>query len=335
MEKHNPIFSLKNFRSFNEEGADFELAPITVLTGCNSAGKSSLVKALMLISGKTNSVWGIVNYKEDIKVSSRNLGLGGFKAIAHNDGMVEMDYTVWSPLCREQLIVTRTYCAKYKDLQNDGELYHLTVKKTDGTLVYELGPGRSDSMLIPNVHLNPTVDGYNPLLEEYKRYYAVWRYRRCMDEYLECMEWDQEVYNAIKKYDVNEGNPKYAEYMREIKTPIANKRLAEAKQLLETVGYSVQEVDKIWKETGGSVNFRRYDIDDVENSDPIDSDLYTRLVKKNQERNEAGKMEMFLENVVNEAINPTFIQQIEYISSSSAQVMRLYTFEDNNIVVKF
>lgn len=39
MNKPNPIFSLKNFRSFGNEGADFELAPITILTGCNSAGK--------------------------------------------------------------------------------------------------------------------------------------------------------------------------------------------------------------------------------------------------------------------------------------------------------
>ena len=51
----NPIFSLKNFRSFGEDGADFELAPITVLTGCNSAGKSSLVKALMLLSQATET----------------------------------------------------------------------------------------------------------------------------------------------------------------------------------------------------------------------------------------------------------------------------------------
>ena len=50
MKNTNPIFTLKNFRSFGEDGADFELAPITVLTGCNSAGKSSLVKALMLLS---------------------------------------------------------------------------------------------------------------------------------------------------------------------------------------------------------------------------------------------------------------------------------------------
>ena len=50
MKNTNPIFSLKNFRSFGEEGADFELAPITVLTGCNSSGKSSLVKAILLLS---------------------------------------------------------------------------------------------------------------------------------------------------------------------------------------------------------------------------------------------------------------------------------------------
>ena len=52
----NPIFSIKNFRSFGEDGADFELAPITVLTGCNSAGKSSLVKALMLLSEMSQSM---------------------------------------------------------------------------------------------------------------------------------------------------------------------------------------------------------------------------------------------------------------------------------------
>ena len=43
----NPIFSLKNFRSFCEERVDFEPAPIIVLTGCNSEEKSSQVKAML------------------------------------------------------------------------------------------------------------------------------------------------------------------------------------------------------------------------------------------------------------------------------------------------
>lgn len=44
-------YSIKNFRAFNEEGATFEFKPITILTGKNSAGKSSLTKSIMLLRG--------------------------------------------------------------------------------------------------------------------------------------------------------------------------------------------------------------------------------------------------------------------------------------------
>ena len=46
----NSKFSLKNFRVFGDKGAEFEIAPITVLTGCNSSGKSSVIKSLMLLN---------------------------------------------------------------------------------------------------------------------------------------------------------------------------------------------------------------------------------------------------------------------------------------------
>lgn len=45
----NTKYTLKNFRVFDEQGATFELAPVTVLTGCNSSGKSSIAKSLMLL----------------------------------------------------------------------------------------------------------------------------------------------------------------------------------------------------------------------------------------------------------------------------------------------
>lgn len=41
---------LKNFRIFDENGVVFELTPITLLTGCNSSGKSSIIKGIMIIS---------------------------------------------------------------------------------------------------------------------------------------------------------------------------------------------------------------------------------------------------------------------------------------------
>lgn len=45
----NTKYTLKNFRVFDEQGATFELAPVTILTGCNSSGKSSATKSMMLL----------------------------------------------------------------------------------------------------------------------------------------------------------------------------------------------------------------------------------------------------------------------------------------------
>ena len=41
--------TIKNFRVFDENGVSVELNPITILTGCNSSGKSSIVKAILLL----------------------------------------------------------------------------------------------------------------------------------------------------------------------------------------------------------------------------------------------------------------------------------------------
>ena len=46
----NTKFTLKNFRVFDSKGVTIDLRPITLLTGCNSSGKSSIAKALMLLS---------------------------------------------------------------------------------------------------------------------------------------------------------------------------------------------------------------------------------------------------------------------------------------------
>ena len=57
----NQTYTIKNFRVFDEQGATFEMAPVTILTGCNSSGKSSVTKSLMLLHPLMSQ------YKQDIQ----------------------------------------------------------------------------------------------------------------------------------------------------------------------------------------------------------------------------------------------------------------------------
>ena len=43
-------FTIKNFRVFDKDGVTVNIKPITVLTGCNSSGKSSIVKSMVLLN---------------------------------------------------------------------------------------------------------------------------------------------------------------------------------------------------------------------------------------------------------------------------------------------
>lgn len=57
----NCKYLVRNFRVFDTQGAEISLRPITILTGCNSSGKSSLVKSLLLLK----------NYVEQAKKDRR------------------------------------------------------------------------------------------------------------------------------------------------------------------------------------------------------------------------------------------------------------------------
>lgn len=80
----NNKFGLKNFRVFDDNGAEFEIAPITILTGCNSSGKSSIIKAMMLLNNffeqimvdfKKGNVQALDNYHLNFINEIHNLGL--------------------------------------------------------------------------------------------------------------------------------------------------------------------------------------------------------------------------------------------------------------------
>lgn len=63
----NTNYTIKNFRVFDEKGATFQMAPLTILTGCNSSGKSSVTKSLMLLNPVMQSI------KQDIQSGKLDL----------------------------------------------------------------------------------------------------------------------------------------------------------------------------------------------------------------------------------------------------------------------
>ena len=140
MKNTNPIFSLKNFRSFGEEGADFELAPITVLTGCNSAGKSSLVKAQLLLEPVLKElVKGKGASDLELHVSGKELMLGRFSKIINNhatNGIVSFSYEVFSNYLYDKIRVTLEFVKK-NDVVDDGDLSSICIEKLDGTPIFK------------------------------------------------------------------------------------------------------------------------------------------------------------------------------------------------------
>lgn len=140
MKNTNPIFSLKNFRSFGEEGADFELAPITVLTGCNSAGKSSLVKAQLLLEPVLKEiVKGKGSSDLELHVSGKELMLGRFSKIINNNatnGRVSFSYVVFSNFLYEKVRVTLEFVKK-NDVVDNGDLSSICIEKLDGTPIFK------------------------------------------------------------------------------------------------------------------------------------------------------------------------------------------------------
>ena len=309
MNKNNPIFSLKNFRSFGDEGADFELAPITILTGCNSAGKSSLVKALMLLSEKeTNNTVGGIQFSQNLKLSTKTLGLGGYNSVAHEDGKITMSYRIWSADLQEEIIVTRVFCAKRSDALNEGKLYQLTVEKADGTLIYQVGPESSDGLLMPNP--NPIA-----IKDQFFKFYAVGSYLKLMERMPFIMNRENEANN--------DGDSKQIIHSRSA--------LSLVKKRLKTADVSESEAVLLGKE------FHHKTFAEIINATKlVESDIIrvSDLLKNEEDEDLEEMLDAFTICVVNDACSPFFTQQIAYINSASAQISRLYPSEDNNKISK-
>ena len=143
----NTKFTIKNFRVFDENGVDIELAPITILTGKNSAGKSSIVKAITLLDSFLKQIkWAknrgeeirIADYKIDFSIYPNSL-LGGFDKVLHRNSRSEhitFEYTIHSLMLSEDVRVELVFGMSEKDLIRNGYLQQYRIKTLEGKTIY-------------------------------------------------------------------------------------------------------------------------------------------------------------------------------------------------------
>ena len=166
----NTNYSIKNFRVFGEDGAEARLAPFTILTGCNSSGKSSIAKSILLLdtymqkikaaSSNHKDVFALGDYTMDFDSYPLNL-LGRFDKVvnsASTSGEIEYKFTTDNGL--EVILIFNSNKA---DVLNRGYLKKITILKGDEAVFQsEGGACCLNTMPFLNDYLENTKKLLNP-----------------------------------------------------------------------------------------------------------------------------------------------------------------------------
>lgn len=163
--------NIKNFRVFDKDGALVPLRPITILTGCNNAGKSSIVKALCLLKDFCRQIEDdyengrklhLENYKIDFHKTPNNV-LGGFDIVRHREKKsntkekkepndyqenkyITFEVVVESSWLLQDVILQLKFGTLDWDDLNNGYLQSYAIKTLDEKLIYEAKRGEMASM---------------------------------------------------------------------------------------------------------------------------------------------------------------------------------------------
>ena len=141
----NTKFTIKNFRVFDENGVSIDIKPLTILTGCNSSGKSSIVKAAFLLNSFMNQINNAIEKGEKIQLSKYKLDftqypnnlLGRFDKIipdGSSSHKVTLGYTIHSCLISKDVDVEFVFAVDKNDDLNNAYLVSIKMSTDDGVL---------------------------------------------------------------------------------------------------------------------------------------------------------------------------------------------------------
>ncbi len=139
----NTKLTIKNFRVFDERGVSIDINPITILTGSNSSGKSSAVKAIFLLNSFLAQIKKAVangdsieleKYKLDFTQYPNNL-LGRFDKVVNgesNNKTISIGFSVHSLMLSKEVYVNLVFSADENDVLNNAFLDSLEMSTDEG-----------------------------------------------------------------------------------------------------------------------------------------------------------------------------------------------------------
>ena len=148
----NTILSIKNFRVFDNNGVTLNYKPITVLTGCNSSGKSSIVKGACLVNQFIQQIKDSIKDGQPVRLGDAfekvlsldfskapNNLLGNFQQVVNkysNEKTISFSYRVHSQILNDDIIIDFVFGMKDADALKDGYLSSLTIRLVEGDVLY-------------------------------------------------------------------------------------------------------------------------------------------------------------------------------------------------------
>lgn len=202
-------YKVQNFRVFNQEGFEFDLSkPITFLTGCNSSGKSSLVKSLLVLNNYMEGLREDYKKTNDFNLLKHTLGLGktayqlgNYKSVLHRgetDGLLHFSYTIQPKQTLIPFTVEYIFAESEDDALNDASLKQLIISSDDKIILKISIKGKRANLDSYNfVPLKDSYFQYSLVLHylNYKKNKGGWDedgYHKHTDEEMEKMEKDEE-----------------------------------------------------------------------------------------------------------------------------------------------
>lgn len=184
----NPKYTIKNFRVFDREGANFELAPLTILTGCNSSGKSSMAKSLLVLDNyitklknEIKSTGDFQPERQSLDFSNNQFQLGRFGLCLNNkadkDEAITFSYEIYSKYCFQPLTVVYTFYSTPNDELDNGWLRSIEIQTADEKRILNLQIGEGSQRSLFHI------ENLRPLKDSFIKYALLW-YNKQMQGWL-------------------------------------------------------------------------------------------------------------------------------------------------------